>query len=148
MAEAIAFFGLAANVMQFLEYGSKIISASHRSAQEYVELNFIATDLKQVTHDLQSSVQAKPSGDATQNDIKLQGLAMKCRDVCLELLQVLGKLQAHDGRGRWRTFHKALLTVLSETQVNALHKKMDDFRQEFVLRLLMSLRYCQMATCL
>ena len=148
MAEALAIFGLAANIMQFLDFGSKIVSASRGSDHHYLELDIIATDLERAAHDLQSSVQARPSGDATQNDIMLQRLAIKCRDVCHELLQVLGKLQAHSGRGGWRTFHKALMTVWNEGQVNALHKKMDDFRQEFILRILMSLRYYPVLMCL
>ena len=140
MAEVIAFFGLAANVMQFLEFGSKIVSVNHRAGQQYLALDIIATDLERVTHDLEVSIQAKPSDDASQSDLMLQQLATQCRDVCLELLQVLNKLQVHDGRGKWKSFYKALASVWSERQINGLHKKLDSFRQQLILHLLMALR--------
>ena len=66
MAEAVAFFGLAANIMQFLQFGSKIVSASRESVQHYLQPDDIATDLEHITRELQSSIEAKPSGDITQ----------------------------------------------------------------------------------
>ena len=139
MAEVIAFFGLAGNIMQFLDFGSKIVSKSHRSKQ-YLALDIIATDLEHVTHGLKTSIQATPSDETSQSELMLKQLAIQCRDVCLELLQVLDKLQVHNGGGRWRTLHRALASVWSESQISALHTKMDSFRQQFILRLIISLR--------
>ena len=140
MAEVIALFGLAANVMQFLEFGRKMVSISHRAGQQYQALDIIATDLERVTRDLETSIQAKSLDDASQSELMLQQLATQCRDVCLELLQVLNKLQVHDGRGKWKSFPKALASIWSERQINALHKKLDSFRQQLVLHLLIALR--------
>ncbi len=146
MAEAVAALGVAANVVQFIDFSGRILSEGYRlhksqrvSPSKNEELESIALDLQKLHDELQC-----PENDTyqapTPNDIQLQRLAEQCRGVCLELLAALEKMKVVDPPGKWRSFRVALKTVWGENKIKNLQVRLDEARQELIVRILMSFR--------
>jgi hypothetical protein len=149
MAEAVLAFGIAANIVQFVEFSSKVFSTGYRlgdSGYGGVKTNqsveTIATDLRQVTRALEDSLQQQDCKQLlTQNELDLLNLAGKCKDVTSELFIALGRLKIQGKPGKWNTFRAALKTVLKEEEIKTLEKQIAGFRQQLIIRILMSFRY-------
>ena len=146
MAEAVAALGIAANVVQFLDFSGRILSEGYRlhmskrgRPSKNKELESIALDLQKLHDELQ-----RPENETypapTPNDILLQRLAEQCRDVCLELLAALEKLKTVKSPGKWESFHVALKTVWDESKIKGLQERLDEARQALIVRILMSFR--------
>ena len=146
MAEALAALGVAANIVQFIDFGCKILSEGSRlhkykgvSPSKNAELESIALDLQKLHKELQYP-ENETYQAPTPNDIQLHRLAEQCRGVCLELLAALEKMKIADPPGKWRSFRVALKTVWGESEIKSLQMRLDEARQELVVRLLMSFR--------
>ena len=97
MAEAILIFSLAANVVQFLDIGSKFVSSVwkiYRSGRngldEIPDLATITDDLRMISQGLQA-----PDGDDKEivdGGQGLKELAGQCQSVVMELLDSLNKI--------------------------------------------------------
>jgi len=145
MAQGLLAFGAPANIIQFVDFSSKILSTGYRihkssrsSTQESQELEHVTIDLKKVTDDLDSAIQ---EDYASTNDSQLQQLAESCKTICVELLKALEQLHGDGKPQKWQSFRTALKTVWSEGRIQALQKRIEQFRQEIIVRILLSLRY-------
>ena len=78
--------------------------------------------------------------EASPNDIQLQRLAEQCRDICLELLSALEKLKVSGHSGKWSSFRTALKAVWKEKKITGLQNKLSEFRQELIVRILVTFR--------
>ena len=146
MAEAVAALGVAANVVQFIDFSGRILAEGYRlhkakrvSPSKNEELESIALDLQKLHNELQCP-EHETYQAPTPNDIQLQRLAEQCTVVCLELLAALEKLKMVDPPGKWRNFRVALKTVWSESKIKCLQVRLDEARQELIVRILMSFR--------
>ena len=147
MAEFIAAFGIAVNIMTFIDFSCKILSTGYRmhssgsNSQEHQDLNVITNDLIRVTGDLDNALQQDElKQNSSSDDIHLQRLADQCRVVCLELQVALQKLKVHGQPRKWNTFRVALKTVWNEDKIEALQKRIEQFRQELIICMLASFR--------
>ena len=146
MAEAVAALGVAANVVQFIDFSGKILSEGYRlhrskrvNPSKNEELENIALDLQKLRDELQP--QEDETGLVpTPNDIQLQRLAGQCRGICIELLAALEKLKVVGKPGKWESFRAALKTVWAESKIKSLQDRLDEARQELIVRILMSFR--------
>ena len=151
MAEAILAFGLASNAIQFIDFGSKILSKTyhlyHSKAGGQIEecgLEVVTRDLQRVTESLQSSFadeRKQSPKPLSQNEVQLQDLARRCQDSCSELVAALEELKVHGRSRRWNTFRAALKTVWSEDRIDSLQRNLDNYRQELIIHILLALRY-------
>ena len=146
MAEAVAALSIAANVVQFIDFSGKILSEGYRlhkskrvSSSKNEELENIALDLQKLRDELQSQQEEKGQ-TLTPNDIQLQRIANQCRGVCLELLGALETLKVVDKPGKWESFRAALKTVWAESKIKSLQDRLDEARQELIVRILVSFR--------
>ena len=105
------------------------------------ELELITADLQHVTSDLQSSLEQEEAHNSlTENDIKLQELARQCQGTCHKLKQALHKVEINGKHRLWKSFHAALVATWNESEVVLLEEKIKEYRQELILRILMSFR--------
>ncbi len=146
MAEAVAAFGVAANVVQFIDFSGRILSEGYRlhkservSLSKNEELESIALDLQKLRDELQCP-EDETRQAPTPNDIQLQRLAEQCRGVCLELLAALETMKVTGPPSKWKSFRVALKTVWGESKINSLQVRLDEARQELIVRILMSFR--------
>jgi hypothetical protein len=165
MAEALLAFGVAANIVQFIDFTAKVICVGyHTGASRYGGLNGIDLvrnvndDFRIMVDRLEKSLKMEQrNNNPTENQKELLNLAEQCRDVAAELFVALEslKLRARErseaktaGRKAkterwqgWENFRTALKIVWKEDEIKLLEEKVDAFRQQLVVRILVSLRY-------
>ena len=133
--------GLVGNIVQFVDFGLKIVSKAHEvhnsssgALSENVDTERIATDLIELTTSLEA-VESLAAGD-----VRLQNLCTSCNEVANELLMVLGKLNAGATRTKWKSVRKALRTVWSKEKIHELEKRLTCFRDELNFRIVVDIR--------
>ena len=101
MAESIAIFGLAANIVQFLDIGSKFVSSvwkiysSGRNEMGKIpDLKRVTGDLRIILKGLQTSDENKKETIESEHD--LRQLAGQCQTVAMELLDSLDRINPPD----------------------------------------------------
>jgi hypothetical protein len=161
MAEALAAFAIAANVVQFIDFTAKIISSGYKASRagptgnDWTET--LTDDLLEVSNVLKAPIAKEKGHGLTENERELVELAGKCSEVASELLTTLKALnlrpqepvkpQGKKGKKPerrqivWSDFRTALKTVWSEDKISTLEKRIVSFRQQLVLRILVSFRY-------
>ena len=125
-------FGIAANVIQFIDFSNKVLSttyrlgkAGHDGLQENQTTETIISDLRKVTHGLKDSLrQEEETQKLTQNENDLQHLTEQCRDVALELLAVVEKLKVQGKSRKWKTFRAALRMYGKKTRLKDSKKEL------------------------
>ena len=134
MAEPLVAFGIAANVIQFLDFGSKLFSASHQiyrhgTIKGHIDTKLIAQDLRGVATSLRDSVE-QVSGDKSrsEDEVSLQRLATQCQSICDELCGVLEKLEVQTKNTKVESFKTAVKTIWRKEQIQDLQKRMGDIR--------------------
>jgi hypothetical protein len=109
MAEAIAAFGLASNILQVIDFGSKLVTISWRmyrssnaaldSAQDFVDIQRITKDLQIVLPALQDpDYHSDVAADGQDNIAKL---ASDCSKVTQKLLDSLCGLLSEGRNRKW-----------------------------------------------
>ena len=128
--ESLAALGVAANIIQFVEFGCKLFSesrelykASDRLVEESAELEIISKALKRLSDDLI----AIPSSTTPQSqaEANLLPLAKRCQAIADELLVAVNKLQANGGKGKWQCFRSALRRIWRSHEIDDMAKKLD-----------------------
>lgn len=148
MAEGLLALSVGANVVQFIDFSTKILSASHHlydsgsnATRKNQELDCVTHDLQKVTSDLHSTFQKSEARQSlSANDLLLQQLTVQCEAVCSELSEALERLKSQGKRPGWKSFRTALKSIWSEKKIEDLRERIELFRQELILRILFSLR--------
>jgi hypothetical protein len=152
MAEALLAFGVASNVVQFIDFTTKVLSTTYRIGQAGYKnltdnemIHMVNNDLLRSVENLEKSVDVQGSQMPTENDRELIQLARQCKDVASELFSALESLrspQFHSSRRRekWQNFRTALKTVWKEEHIRKLEERVDTFRQQLTIHILISLR--------
>jgi hypothetical protein len=139
MAEAIAALSLAANIVQFIDFGTRVLSNGHslyksesgrKVLDDNQEIEIIAQSLNQLVQGLTSSASTNPSSGVSQTEINLRKLAAQCSDIASELLRAVGKLDVQGKSGRWDSFRTALKSVLAESKIDKIRQRLDKFRKK------------------
>ena len=135
--------GLAANVVQFLDYGSKILSKAFElykegSSAEHDHLNEITQSLKNMTLSFLSNL---PSGRPTDHQKGLADLATSCTRDAQELLDLIGELRVTGKHRVLKSIEKATRSNLQRDKIKALEKRLQNYRSELALQLIGMLRF-------
>lgn len=149
MAESLLAFGVAANIVQFIDFSSKLFSTGYElhktgsgATHKNKELGRNTEDLLNLTGDLDNTVQGNESNHGlSQNDLQLHQLAAQCRTICVELHGALERLRVSAQSAGWKTVRAALMSLWGEKKIEDLQKRVEQYRQELILRIIFSLRY-------
>jgi hypothetical protein len=142
---------LAASVVQFLEFGVKLISESseiYKSTRglsiEHAELEDACLNLGTLSSDL-AEASAESTFNTVQRSQKEEGLrrmAVACSKIADELLAALRKMSLHDGRhGKLTSFRQALKNVWGKGKVKSLEARLNKYKQHLSLHLAVISRY-------
>lgn len=101
--------------------------------------------LQAIAHDLNDSLQLSYNEEDKEHqgtlDASIRDLGRQCQHVGPELLAALAKLRGTGERSKWTSLRQALLTVWKQSEIDSLEKRLDGYRQQLTLQLLVSLRY-------
>lgn len=140
--EPLVAIGLVGNIVQFVDFTSKLVSKTvenyHSADGAFME----NTDLETATNDLLALNERIRSNTTIEStNPALASLCCSCCDVANELLTALTKLKVQGGKSKWKSFGKALRSVWSKEKVLGIEKRLSSFRDEINLHILVDLRY-------
>jgi hypothetical protein len=129
--------GLAGNIVQFVDYSSKLISSTHEiyksntgSSKNHIYLEGIATRLLELNS---SHEQPKLAGSSPYNKA-LHDLKAQCVEDAEALLALVKALQAKKD-SKWSSFRKALKSSWEKEEVDRLEGRLKDHRNELATQL-------------
>ena len=145
MAEAIASLGLAANIIQFVDFATRVTDkfydfyqSGSGAAENGPDLETINSDLLVVLEELRkttSTTKISPQG--------LAKLAQECQKTASQLNKlILPLLTARfQNLGKRAALKAAFKAIWRENEIESLQEKLNSFRSQLTLHLLVSLRY-------
>jgi hypothetical protein len=142
-------FAAAVNIIQLLDFSSKLISSSrelYKSGDghliEHSELRSTTESLsnltRKVTDSLKRLTRSRKLSDLEKEQVRL---GEECSRVASELLEVLENLKLDNKRTAWTTFRQVFLTLWNKEKIQSLERRLDRFRQELIANTLGTLRY-------
>ena len=148
MAEAIAALSLASNILQVIDSGSKFASTAYniykaahhglKDVDEVASLRVINVNLADALHDIRTqSGGADPASESNQGIVNL---AKECAVLVEELLQSLNKLGLGDASRKRDALRAAFKLTWKGEEIGALQARLNDFRSQLTLSLLVSMR--------
>lgn len=155
--EPITALAVASNVVQFVDFGTKLISAStelyrNRALFRYEELQQQADDLKDLSVTLQMRFRAFAAREVNTEDT-LTGLSNakiipmleravdRCSTCATKLSAATEKLSVKGLHPRWESFTAALKSVLREADIRALSEDLNNAKADMHMFLLLYFRY-------
>ena len=145
--EALAIFSLVGNVVQFVEFSSKLIAKStelYRSSEgalgENIEVEAATNHLVLLNSKIKDSA-------TTTSDDALDRLCESCNSAADELLAALDKVKVKGKQNRWKSIRKALRSVWSKEQIRELEGRLAKLREELNLHVLVDLRCVSVFSC-
>ncbi|KAF2439909.1 hypothetical protein P171DRAFT_421174 [Karstenula rhodostoma CBS 690.94] len=137
--EALAALGLAANVIQFVQFACELVSLSSNIRGKADGDSFNCADLRLIGQELEKhhedlAIEWKTSAS-------LQELADRAREAALDLKQAiidLKKPRTYNGNksSRWRCFRHALKIIWSKDKIDALQSRLESLRGQLQYHLI------------
>ncbi|KAI0881092.1 uncharacterized protein GGS22DRAFT_181907 [Annulohypoxylon maeteangense] len=129
--EALVAVGLASNVLQFVDFTTKLIGISnelrnHAASSENRDHRVIATHLVTLSQNISDSVKAisQNSGNASSEEKDLQQVADKCCELANDLLKRLDACGIKPG---------TLKTIWNKREIGEISSRLENFRSELIL---------------
>ncbi|KAL9067262.1 MAG: hypothetical protein Q9157_006872 [Trypethelium eluteriae] len=144
--DPLSALGLAANVIQFIEFGSKLVSKSVEqynsiagSAANKQDVELVARHVNRLSEDIVGKITAK--GTFSRNEDALKQLAQSCAQAASELIGILESLKLETGtkgpKRMMQSLRQAFRSMGQESRIEAFERKLDYFRSELTLNLVM-----------
>jgi len=132
--------GLVGNIVQFVDFGSKLISKSvelYRSGEGALGENI---DTETATyHLLLLNDKLKDTATST-GDKTLLDLCEACHTVARDLLEALDKVKVKGKQQKWKSIRKALRSVWSKEDIEELERRLEKLRTELNLHVVVDLK--------
>ena len=139
--EALAAVGLAASVLQFVDFASKVIKDSSELFKSSKGILAENEDLEAATeHLVFLNGKIKDAAIAASDD-RLARLSKACHATADELVKTLNSLRASGKASKWTSLSKALQSVWKKEKIQDLEARLSRFRDELNLHVLVDLRY-------
>jgi hypothetical protein len=144
MLDPLSALSVAASVIQFLDFGCKIVGTSldiHKSKGGATEHNLetaaIAADLQSLSNKLKDASDINSDG-WSESEKKMQDMAIRCHETAKLLCSTLRKLQKNE-KSRfksWDTLRVAIKSVHKRGEIEALQRRLDSMRSQLTIHLL------------
>lgn len=133
--------GLAASIVQLTCFAGDLLSktreikdSANETLMENQELEAVTSSLQELSRDLSAG-----SRNLTKADKQLKALCDGCQSATEDLLDVVQKLRTSNSHKGWQSFRQAVLTVWKEKQVRSLTERLERYRGQINLALLVTL---------
>jgi hypothetical protein len=135
--------GLAANVLQFVDFAAEIVSKGNAirkstsgTLKDNAQLDIVCTRIQTLAADLEQSV----NNPIAANDLALNAICRDCSQIAAELHQKLSSLVISGNVTRFKSYRQALKSVWAKDAIDALACRLQLFRGELNTVLLAGLR--------
>lgn len=138
--EVLAAVGLASATVQFLDLSTKIVVFArgiHDSTSGMTDANnsidFVAATMKQLSSDLEHLMPSQIN--QTRDQKALGDLAVKCRSVASEILQILEKMKPENSNSKRQSLWAALKHIKYEKEVSGMEHRLAECRSQLHIQL-------------
>ena len=156
--DPVTALGLAAAVVQFVDFGSQVLTKTsdiYRSGglghPDDDDLETVSKDMARLTERLNASLETSSSAKGAKlsaEEQEFQQLCQECNQIAYQLSGVLASLNPPQAKRwqksskprKWESFYQALKSVLAEEEIDHLRKRLDGFRQQLIIHILVLLR--------
>lgn len=128
--EAVAAIGLAANILQFIDFGTRILSKGkeiYTSTDGTLKENIT---IEAVVNHLKDSL-ARLQGYTALRSVAAQKLQDECGILINEILNALDKVKVKGPPSKWKSLRKALKSVRSKGQIEQWLRQLESLRNEY-----------------
>lgn len=135
------------SIVQLVDFSAKLISKSHDLYRKGSDTSVGAPVFEAAAADLRI-LNSKLNKDAKlTGDPEFQKLYDSCDAVTAELLGALRKITGDSKQKIWTSIRKALKSIWSQSEIDALERRLATIRQQLSLRLTVDLRYVGQPSC-
>ncbi|KAG4428595.1 hypothetical protein IFR05_015919 [Cadophora sp. M221] len=147
MLDPLTAFSLAGTVMEFIDFGCKIISTtrelsqSRNGASEEVNNHEVITrDLLSLSEKLEASVEEcfVDGVSYTGSDEALKKLCEGCDSLSKKMLKRLDKLKIQDGAGKRATLKQAIKTLWSHNELSEIAAQLASYQRQMEIHVLIA----------
>ncbi|KAF6827893.1 hypothetical protein CPLU01_08819 [Colletotrichum plurivorum] len=138
--EPIGAVGLAASILQFIEFTAKLFKEANEICDSIDGLTVKNNDLEMVTKHIHKfnikicdEIPSNEAGDAVKS------LGAECINISRELLEALDQVRAIRNSTKWANFVKALRAVWAKERIQDLRDRLDHYRETMHTLMLASL---------
>ena len=138
--EAIGSVGLAASLLQFIDFTSKLVASSselYRSSDGLLDEN---RQIETATNHLVLLNTKVKEAAVSASDEPLNQLSEACKATADELITALNKLKIHGSHSKRTTIRKALQAAWCKEDISQLEARLSRFRNQLNLHILVDLR--------
>lgn len=140
MIDPLSALSLASAIVQFIDFGIRIISqtqeiyqSKYGVNQENVTIGQITQDIRDLTKDVRKNVNVR---QAQTYDIKLIRLADSCEREADALLLIVNGLKVPPGASHWTSFKKAIKDARQKGTVQKLETRLEKLQKQVNSRIL------------
>jgi len=153
--DPVSALGLAAGVVQLVDFTSKLLSKGYKlyqsadgALEEHVALGDVALNLRELSKELATpfttdDLKQMRSGKRQKRsrpEKQLEDIRIECNEVTKQLLNTLGDLMVKKRHRKWHSFRQALTSVWNENEIHALERRLERIRKQLDTTLLVCLR--------
>ncbi|KAK4454899.1 hypothetical protein QBC34DRAFT_103512 [Podospora aff. communis PSN243] len=142
--EPLSALGLAANVAQLLDIGISVVRHTKEIADAgstigAVHLNNLADDIESASSSLTKrlKLESRSLENLSLEEKALRDIASKCITTAGELSEVLGQVTRAKPSSTWRSVLAAVQTVWSQARIEAIARRLLEYRDQLSLRILL-----------
>ena len=140
--------GLAANLLQFIDFGCQILSKSrrlHKSPSGYLiehqELKVASERLDDLQHGIDRSLRdVSAQVNPTPAEEALGKVTKRCQVVAERLKAGLQEFAVEQGQSRWKSLRQAFKAIWGKEEVDAMWKQLQEQREQLTMHLLVVVR--------
>jgi len=146
--EPVSAIGLAGNILQFVEFGIRVVSKGYKIYRsvdgclvENLDLEIVTSDLVLLQKKIQTSKPHIIVNEVEDDDQNLRALTQRCSDLADELLEKLNKAKAQGRFRKWKSLRQAIKSVWSKKDVDEMANRLQSFKSEIQLHLMISMKF-------
>lgn len=159
MLDPLAALGVASSVIQFVDFGIKLVSDGAELYEKgrlgnNDELELITKDLTRLTQDIVTSTQpgqAQNGKPPSKDEIALRELATSCNEIGEQLLNLLESLKVQKSGNMLEdgvaSFRKALRSARKKGQIHNVEKRLKKMQGQLNTNILELLRCVSYTSC-
>ena len=149
--DPLSCLSIASNIVQFVDFGLQVVSKGNQiyrsvngALAENLDLEIVTNDLLILQAKLRSFRNTPSYAEAVSNDTRaLEILSQACADLARKLLEKLNMAKAQGRFRRWKSLRQALKSVWSKQDIDEMAKRLQGFRSELQLHILVTLKYVE-----
>ena len=139
--------GLAGNVIQFVDFGGRLLSGSLElyksvdgTSSTNKELEFLVKSLNELCAGLSRPEHRIDQQQASAPELALLPLARSCTELGEELLSVLNALKVEGRFKKWESVRQALRSAGKEKEIRNYNERLNHYRSQIAMHITVILR--------